>query len=173
LDRSRPSFGQRPPGGQPPQRPPGPPSPPQQEEGTTQAEQHSAGGVVYKKESGRYKICLVSKRGGRVWAFPKGRVDPGETLEQTACREILEETGHRAEVGEKLDEIHYYFFLKENKTFYHKTVTFYLMKLIEENAQPRDQEADAVAWFDLGEATRRLSYLNEKKTLKKAQGLLR
>ena len=72
-----------------------------------------------------------------------------------------------------VDEIHYYFFLKENQTFYHKTVTFYMMKLEQENAQARDQEADEVGWFDYGEAMRRLSYLNEKKVLKKAQGLMR
>lgn len=137
-----------------------------------EAEQHSAGGVLYKRESGKYKVCLVAKRQGRVWALPKGRLDEGETPDQTARREILEETGHRADIIDQLDEITYYFFLKESQTLYHKKVTFYLMKLIQENAQPRDQENDAVSWVDVGEAVKRLSYINEKKVLKKAQGLL-
>ncbi|MGE0488561.1 MAG: NUDIX hydrolase [Vulcanimicrobiota bacterium] len=129
--------------------------------------------MVFKKAGNRIMVCLLSKRNGAVWAFPKGRVNEGETLQETAYREVLEETGHKVRVGEQLDEIHYYFFLKENKTFYHKTVTFFLLELLEENAQPRDQEADSVRWFELGEARRRLSYLNEKKVLNKASGLLK
>lgn len=138
----------------------------------TEAEQHSAGGVVCKREGHRLRICLVSKKNGRIWALPKGRLDPGETPAQTAHREILEETGHLANVGPLIDEIHYYFFLNENQTYYHKTVTFFVMKVIEENSRPRDQEADEVAWFDFPEALRKLSYLNEKKILKKAQRMV-
>jgi 8-oxo-dGTP diphosphatase len=141
--------------------------------GGKKAEQHSAGGLVIKKRGSRSQICLVSKKEGRVWAFPKGRVNDGEELENTAVREVLEETGHRAEVVEKLDAIEYYFFLKENSTFYHKTVTFFLMRLIEEDAQPRDQEADSVGWYDVGVAKKKLSYLNEKKILGKAESLLK
>ena len=138
----------------------------------TEAEQHSAGGVVYKREGHRLKICLVSKKNGRIWALPKGRLDPGETTQETAYREILEETGHISNVGAMIDEIHYYFFLNENQTYYHKTVTFYVMRVTTENAQQRDQEADEVAWFDFPEALRKLSYLNEKKILKKAQRMV-
>jgi 8-oxo-dGTP pyrophosphatase MutT (NUDIX family) len=138
----------------------------------TEAEQHSAGGVLWKREGHRLRICLVSKKSGRIWALPKGRLDQGETPEQTAHREILEETGHLAEVGNQIDEIHYYFFLNENQTYYHKTVTFFTMKLKQENHQQRDTEADEVAWFDFPEALRRLSYLNEKKILKKAQRMV-
>lgn len=141
--------------------------------GAKKAEQHSAGGLVVKKLGNRSQLCLVAKKNGRVWAFPKGRVDPGETLEQTAVREILEETGHRASIIDKLDTIEYYFFLKENNTFYHKTVTFFLMRLEEENARPRDQEADCVGWYDAGVAKKKLSYLNEKKILGKAESLLK
>lgn len=137
------------------------------------AEQHSAGGLVVKKRGSRAQVCLVSKKDGRVWAFPKGRINPGETVAITAFREVLEETGHLAEIIEKLDVIEYFFFLKENATLYHKTVTFFLMRLIEEDAQPRDQEADSVAWFDMGVAKKKLSYLNEKKILAKADGLVR
>ena len=137
-----------------------------------EADQHSAGGVLYKKDSGKFKICLVSKRQGRVWALPKGRLNEGECPEQTARREILEETGHKADIVDILDEITYNFFIKETLTLYHKKVTFYLMKLLQENAQQRDEENDSVVWLDMGEAIKRLSYLNEKKVLKKAQGLM-
>ena len=135
--------------------------------------QHSAGGVVFKKEHGRYKVCLVSKREGKVWALPKGRLNEGETPEQTAIREILEETGHRTEILLKLDEIHYYFLVRETQTLYSKRVTFFLLKLLEENAQPRDNENDSVVWLESSEAVRRLSYLNEKKIIKLAMGILK
>jgi 8-oxo-dGTP pyrophosphatase MutT (NUDIX family) len=114
----------------------------------------------------------VAKRQGRVWALPKGRLNEGESVDQTALREILEETGHKAEIIDLLDEISYVFFLKESGTLYHKKVTFFLMKLIQENAQERDQENDFVNWVDMGEAIKKLSYINEKKVLKRAQGLM-
>lgn len=136
-------------------------------------QQHSAGGVVYKKEGGRYKICLVAKRGGKVWALPKGRLNDGETPRETALREILEETGHRVEIIDQLDEIHYYFLVKETQTLFSKRVSFFLMKLIEQDAQPRDDENDIVSWFEFSEALRRLSYLNEKKVVKLAMGILK
>lgn len=141
--------------------------------GAKKAEQHSAGGIVVRKKGNRPQICLVSKKGGRVWAFPKGRVDKGEVLEETAVREVLEETGHEAEVIDKLESIEYYFYLKDNNTFYHKTVTFFLMKVTKEDARPRDQEADSVGWYDTGVAKKKLSYLNEKKILAKAESLLK
>ena len=87
-------------------------------------------------------------------------------------REVLEETGHTAEIVYKLDDIEFYFLLKEPPTFYRKTVTFYLMKLATGRTRPRDDEAHSVGWFDVGEAYRRLTYINEKKLLKKAQGLI-
>ncbi len=158
--------------GQPPadptrQEPPGPP-----EEGRREAVQRSAGGVVYKKEGGTLKACLIAKRGGLIWALPKGRVNPGETSEEAAVREVLEETGHLAAIGQRIDQIDYDFYWKENRTLYHKVVLFYLMPLVQEAAGPRDDEADAVGWFTLGEAWRKLSYLNEKKVLHQAQRIL-
>ncbi|MCE1247994.1 MAG: NUDIX domain-containing protein [Firmicutes bacterium] len=134
--------------------------------------QRSAGGVVYKKDGDKYKICLIAKHNLKIWALPKGRVGEGESPEQTAVREVLEETGHRAEVKIKLDEIDYHFYWKENNTLYHKFVFFYLMPLLEENAQPRDDEADMVRWMTPGEAHKTVTYINEKDVIKKAWKIL-
>ncbi|MCL5772919.1 MAG: reverse transcriptase-like protein [Firmicutes bacterium] len=134
--------------------------------------QISAGGVVYKKEGSQIKICLIAKKNRKVWAIPKGRVEPGESPEFTAEREILEETGLLAKVKEKIDEIDYYFYWKDNDTLYHKVVYFYLMPVVEVNYQKKDSEADAVAWFTPGEAYKMLTYLNEKEVVRKAQKLL-
>ena len=59
----------------------------------------SAGGVVFRKNG---KIALVkqrARRGGWRWTFPKGRVDQGETIQQAAVREVLEESGLHVNVG--------------------------------------------------------------------------
>ncbi|MFP4497104.1 MAG: NUDIX domain-containing protein [Vulcanimicrobiota bacterium] len=131
--------------------------------------QRSSGGVVYKQEGKKFKICMIAKNDKTVWALPKGRVDDGETPEQTAIREVLEETGHRAKVETRLDEIDYYFYWRENNTFYHKYVYFHLMPLVEENARPRDQEADAVVWLTPEEAYSQATYINEKEIIEKVK----
>ena len=52
---------------------------------------HSAGGVAYRRTaSGALEIALISTRGGSRWQLPKGAREPGETLEQTAIREVRE-----------------------------------------------------------------------------------
>lgn len=135
--------------------------------------QISAGGVVYRHDGLHLEICVISKKGGRVWALPKGRVNQGEKPEETARREVLEETGHLTEVRHRIDEIAYKFYWKDNNTFYRKTVTFFLMALVQEDAQGRDQEADEVRWIPLDEAPRRLSYFNEREVVRKARRLLR
>lgn len=132
-------------------------------------QQISAGGVVYKKEGNKILVCLISKKNDRIWALPKGRVMPGEHIEDTARREIAEETGHLTQVTDILDEISYYFYVKEENTLYHKTVYFFLMPLLEENFCEPDGEADSIVWLPLGDAYRKLTYINEKDVLRKAQ----
>lgn len=134
--------------------------------------QRSAGGILYKKDGDKYKICIIAKRDFKVWALPKGRVAPGETPEETAVREVSEETGHLGEIQTKVDEIDYFFYWKDNNTLYHKFVYFYLMKLVQENAREPDEEADAIRWITPGEAHRKLTYINEKEIINKAWNIL-
>lgn len=133
--------------------------------------QLSAGGVVYKRDAHHFHVCLIAK--GRVWALPKGRINEGETPDKTAAREILEETGHLAGVEDKLADIDYWFYWKENNTLYHKTVSFFLMPLIAENREAPDGEADDIRWFTLAEAWQQLTYPNERDVLRQAQSILR
>lgn len=134
-------------------------------------QQISAGGVLFRKSSTELNICVLVKKGGRILTLPHGRVNEGESPEETARREVLEETGHLGEVHGKIDEIVYDFFWSENKTQYHKTVTFFLMSLVQENAQTRDDEADEVIWIPLDQIQRRLSYRNEREIVRKARHL--
>jgi len=134
--------------------------------------QQSAGGVLYKEDKDGVKICLISKKNGAVWALPKGRIQSGETWEETAIREVLEETGHLATIADRLDQIEYVFYWQDNHTLYYKLVFFFLMPLIKENAGPRDNEACEIAWFSVGEALNKLYYQSEKGVLLKAKELL-
>lgn len=134
--------------------------------------QHSAGGILYRRDGDHYKICIISKRNSNVWTLPKGRADGDETPEETAIREVGEETGHRGIIESKIDQINYYFYLQDQKTLFHKFVIFYLMRLEKENAVPKDNEADEVRWLPPGEAYRKVTYTNEKKVVKKARKIL-
>ena len=135
--------------------------------------QQSAGGIVYKRQGQQVKVCLIAKKGGQLWALPKGRLQPGESWEGTAVREVLEETGHLATIAEYIDQIDYYFYWKDNHTLYYKLVAFFLMPVIVENHRPPDGEADRIAWFAIGDAVHRLHYQSEKNILRQAQELLR
>src|SRR5215204_5867326 len=88
-------------------------------------QERSAGGVVVR---GDQAIVIVPTRRGasgqRVLALPKGHVDPGETPEQTAAREVREETGVDADLVEKLGEVRY-FYQRDGKRIF-KRVAFFL-----------------------------------------------
>ena len=97
-----------------------------------------------------------------MWCLPKGRLQPGESNADAALREIAEETGHHGVVLAPLRKLHYRFYLPDENISYSKTVAYFLVRCIAEEAQPRDGEADDVAWFPAHEALLRLRYANER-----------
>ena len=86
----------------------------------------SAGGVVARVREGRPEVVLCGRSGERLWALPKGTPDPGEEIEETAIREVQEETGLTVEPIEKLGTIDYWFVLKGFRV--HKVVHHWLMR---------------------------------------------
>jgi len=80
-----------------------------------------AGGVVVKDG----KIVVIKRKNG-VWLMPKGHVDPGETLEEAAVREVREETGLVAVIGQKLGETEYTH--AEDGRPHHKKVHWFYMR---------------------------------------------
>jgi 8-oxo-dGTP pyrophosphatase MutT (NUDIX family) len=136
-------------------------------------EEHvSAGGVVYRVVDGDIQTVLCGRNSPIRWSLAKGTPDDGETLEQTAIREVREETGLDVEIIQPIKQIDYWFSDKHSHVKYHKTVHFYLMSLIGGSTDRHDVEFDVVEWFTLADALTNLNYQNEVRVLELAVGLI-
>lgn len=134
--------------------------------------QVSSGGLVYRDREGEIEVALIFRRapsGQPVWTLPKGWVEPGESLEDTALREVKEETGLTARIIDKLGDIRYQFYSKEEKSAIHKTVHFYLMEYLSGDTADHDHEAEEVGWFPLEEAETKMTYPTERTILQKGR----
>ncbi|MNJ45618.1 NUDIX hydrolase [Paenibacillus fonticola] len=108
--------------------------------------QISAGGVVYRKKAGQLQIQLITDRYGKI-SFAKGKREGGETIEQTALREIREETGIIGRIDQPVDIIAY--------TYHHpkygdiqKEVHYYLVESEGGTLRPQTEEIRSVAWYE-------------------------
>jgi len=131
----------------------------------------SSGGVVFTKSVGAIKVLLISREKGSIWCLPKGHIDKGETEQQTALREVREETGVEAKLVEKIGDINYWFVWEDTKI--HKIVHFYLMLYLGGSTEDHDSEVDEARWFPIEEAIGKLSYENEIEIMKKARKMIR
>ena len=121
--------------------------------------EYTAGGVVFRHVDGGVQILMIQDRLGR-WTIPKGHVEEGESLEQTALREVAEETGlTQFKLGEKLDKLHF-FYRKEGKLIFMTTHVFLMEALGDTDAViPEDSEGIVDAkWFGSEEALGLIEY---------------
>ncbi|HEY3210505.1 MAG TPA: NUDIX hydrolase [Actinomycetota bacterium] len=131
--------------------------------------EHSAGGVVIRRRSGGIDVALAARRtrkGDLAWGLPKGLVEKGEAPEETAVREVQEETGLVAEIVEPLGDISYWYVWEEERV--RKKVTFFLMEAVGGDVSVHDHEMEDVRWYPLEEARRRASYPSERDVLRRA-----
>jgi 8-oxo-dGTP pyrophosphatase MutT (NUDIX family) len=127
----------------------------------------TAGGVVFRKTSDCVQILMIQDRLGR-WSIPKGHVEEGESLEQTALREIGEETGlHDLKILEMLDKLHF-FYRKEGKLIFMTTYVYLVEALGDSDAiVPEESEGIAdVKWFDSDKALELIEYRETQKLFK-------
>jgi 8-oxo-dGTP pyrophosphatase MutT (NUDIX family) len=118
----------------------------------------SAGGIVFRKDGATWQVLMVKNRRGS-WTFPKGRVEEGETLEETAVREVEEETGVKAEVVRYAGAVSYVYHKDEGMTV-DKKVHFFIMKYISGIPTPDGVENIAARWVDLHRVKDYMAYEN-------------
>ena len=136
--------------------------------------QVSSGGVILREAQGQTQVCLIrlSRNGQTIWGLPKGHVEAGEEPQETAVREVREETGLLGEPLFPLGEIRYQFIVKEERARFLKTVHFFALRYVEGKTDDHDDEVDAAAWVELTDAVSRVTYDNERTVLVGAQRLL-
>ncbi len=125
----------------------------------------SAGGIVITFEGDRPSLVVGLRRrdGARrrgTWTLPKGTPDPGETIEQTALREVEEETGLRVRILAPLPSISYAFV--QDGTRIHKTVHYWLMEPVAGDLAGHDGEFERVRWVPFDEAANLLTFATER-----------
>ncbi len=133
----------------------------------------SAGGVVFSRDGDRLKIMLIEDRYGR-WSLPKGKQESGETLEETALREIEEETGIVGRVVAAIETI-YYKYNHPELGFINKEVHYYLVEKVGGTVQVQLEEIRSVHWLDPLEAWKiqsKSGYENNHSVLKQALKML-
>jgi len=128
----------------------------------------SAGGVVYKINKGSIELIICGRTKAGTWSLPKGTPEFGETIEQTALREVLEETGLIVKIQDYIGAIRYKFSNSKKDIIFHKTVYFYLMKFICGTTLNHDHEFDTVEWVPFMDVLDKLTYENEVKIVQQA-----
>ncbi|EMT50755.1 hypothetical protein I532_20621 [Brevibacillus borstelensis AK1] len=130
----------------------------------------SAGGVVYQATDSNLLIMLIEDRYGKV-TLAKGKRELGETIEETALREVLEETGVRGRLGEKLDTIYYDYHHPVTGELVNKEVHYYLVEAYSTEIVVQEEEINAVHWHSPDEAwalQQKRGYRNNDKVLRLA-----
>ncbi|HWF68700.1 MAG TPA: NUDIX hydrolase [Mycobacterium sp.] len=136
----------------------------------------SAGGLVIdnidrpREEQVAALIGRVDRRGRMLWSLPKGHIELGETAEQTAIREVAEETGIQGSVLAALGRIDYWFVTDGRRV--HKTVHHYLLRCSGGELSDEDVEVAEVAWVPISELVSRLAYADERKLAEVADELI-
>ena len=135
--------------------------------------QFSAGGIVVKKENGRTLILVSQHSQHHGWVFPKGLIGDhvkSEQKEDTAVREVEEETGAKGKIIKSLTPVEYWYVFENEKI--KKTVYYFLMEYIDGDITKHDFEMENVEWLPEDKVENRLTYLSDKKVWQEAKKLI-
>jgi 8-oxo-dGTP pyrophosphatase MutT (NUDIX family) len=129
----------------------------------------SCGGIVIRRVNDEQELCLGMRhreRNGPAWQLPKGTPSDGESVEQTALREVAEETGLDVRIVAPVGAIEYFF--TQNGERIHKTVHFFLMEPTGGSIDAHDHEFDDVRWVPLEEARTLMTFPTERELVETA-----
>jgi 8-oxo-dGTP pyrophosphatase MutT (NUDIX family) len=133
----------------------------------------SAGGIVVRIEADDAYLVVGCRRRERdivTWTLPKGTPNPGETREETAIREVGEETGLEVRITAPFESIEYWFAQRGQRI--HKTVHYFLMEPIGGDLDRHDHEFETVRWISFAEAQHLLTFETERGLVARAAAKL-
>ncbi|MCH5296188.1 MAG: NUDIX domain-containing protein [Ruminococcus sp.] len=125
----------------------------------------SCGAIIFHKTKQNTKVLLVKNNSGRYWSFPKGHIEDGENEQQTAIREIKEETGLDVTIFDNFREISEYCPFGKIR----KRVVFFLAQAFTDNVKIQEEEIDSYIWVDLQQARKMCVYDNDLRIIDKAE----
>jgi 8-oxo-dGTP pyrophosphatase MutT (NUDIX family) len=125
----------------------------------------SAGGVILDDSR---RVLVLRRRQEGTWVLPKGRVEPGESLSQTATREVEEETGLKGlRVMREIGLVRYVFYWRPDNVNYRKTVHYFLMRLNGGSSELKmEDDFSEHAWLPADEAARQLTFENDRRIVR-------
>ena len=125
-------------------------------------------GIVYRKFHGNTEILLIKHIKSGYWSFPKGHVENSETEEETAKREIKEETGIDVYIDSGFRETVTYSPRKDAK----KEVVYFVARAKNYDYTPQLEEISEIRWVGIGQAHNLLVYDNDKLIVNKAKSFI-
>lgn len=131
-------------------------------------QEKSCGAIVYRDLQGVTQLLLIKHRFSGHWSFPKGHVEPGEHENETALREVKEETGLDIRLVDGFRESVEYCPSPDVK----KQVVYFLGTQCGGSLQRQESEVSEVCWLDLERAQREVTFNNDKMLIRKASSFL-
>ena len=125
----------------------------------------SCGAIVYHKFHGNIELLLIKNQNGGHWSFPKGHVEGAETEEETAVREIMEETGISVILDTSFRHVITYAPKKETT----KDVVYFLARAVTYDYTPQEEEIAQIKWVEINHAATLLSYDNDRQLVSQAK----
>ncbi|MBQ3136105.1 MAG: NUDIX domain-containing protein [Clostridia bacterium] len=128
----------------------------------------SCGAVIYRDDTDGKKFLLIRNKRSAHWGFPKGHIEPGETNEETAVREVLEETGVKIEIIPGFVKNSEYSIQGKIE----KSVSIFLAKTNQCDYKLQEEEIEECGWYSFDESLRVLNYENDKNILNDAMDFI-
>lgn len=137
-------------------------------------DQISAGGVAFRPGNSGVEVAIVSVKPSLRWQLPKGIVDPGETPEVTAVREVKEEAGVETDLIELIETIEYWYQRVQygKRIRFHKFVHFYLLRYRSGDVSNHDHEVAESRWVSFEQAIEILAFKSERNVVEKAREMI-